>query len=72
MELQYSPSPAPSLVPVIGERMGRARMPDPSAFSVRTSECPGYHQFRTATVEIDPMKSAAILWLGSHDLRPPT
>lgn len=72
MQLQYSPSPGPSLVPAIGEHMCLARMPDPSAFSVRTSECPGYHRFRTATVEIDPMKSAAILWLASHDLRPPT
>jgi hypothetical protein len=71
MQLQYSPSPGPSFLPVI-ERMGLARIPGPFAFSVRTSECPGYDHFHTATVEIDPMKSAAILWFGSHDLRPPT
>jgi hypothetical protein len=79
MQLQYSHSSGPSLVPVqrprcpkCDERMSLARFPGPSAFDIGTFECAGCHLVHAAAVETDPMKSAAVLWLASHDLRPPT
>ena len=76
MHSQYSHSPGLSVrqprCPKCGEYMSLARIPGPSAFDIRTFECAACHHLHTATVDTDPMKSAAVLWLTSHDLRPPT
>ncbi len=80
MQWQYSQTSGPSLTsiqwphgPNCDQPMRLARIaPGGSAFDIRTFECAGCHHIDIATVETDPMKSNARLWLASHDLRPPT
>jgi hypothetical protein len=49
--------------------MSLVRIPGSSAFDIGTFAC-ACHHIRAAAVETDPMRSAAALWLASHDLRP--
>jgi hypothetical protein len=49
--------------------MSTARIaPGLSSFDVRTFECAARQHIHA---KADPMKSAAVNWLVSHDLRPP-
>jgi hypothetical protein len=82
MQRQYSHTSGPSLTsiqsphcPNCGQPMRLARIapgPGGPAFDIKPFECAGCHHIDTATVETDPMKSKARLWLASHDLRRPT
>lgn len=80
MHSQYAHSFGPSLAPAqpprcpkCDEPMSLARIaPGVCMFDIRTFECAACHHVHTATVKTDPMKSAAFIWLASHDLRPPT
>jgi hypothetical protein len=80
MQRQYSRAAGPSVTSILwphcpncDERMRPGSIaPGASAFDIRTFECAGCHPIRTAMAEIDPMKSHAILWLASHDLRSPS
>jgi predicted nucleic acid-binding Zn ribbon protein len=58
--------------PRCGEHMSLAKIPGPSASDIRTFECAWCDHIHTATIQADPMHSAAALWLASHDLRSPT
>jgi hypothetical protein len=53
--------------------MNMMRMPGLSAFEIQTFACAGCRQsYYAAAIEGDPMTSAAVFWLDSQDLRPPT
>lgn len=52
--------------------LARIVAPGVCMFDIRTFECAACHHVHTAAVKTDPMKSAAFIWLASHDLRPPT
>ncbi|BAL78966.1 hypothetical protein S23_57750 [Bradyrhizobium cosmicum] len=78
MQLQYSHPFGPSLTPAqqthcpdCGERLSRMRSSGLSAFDVGAFACAGCHPVHIAAGETDPIKSTAVLWLASHDLRPP-
>ncbi len=74
----HTSDPSPASIetlhcPKCGERMSLARIArGRSAFAIRTFECTGCHHIHTAIAEADPMKSDAVLWLASHDLKSPT
>jgi ssDNA-binding Zn-finger/Zn-ribbon topoisomerase 1 len=80
MQQQYSHTSDPTLAsiekqrcPKCGERMSLARIArGRSAFAIRTLKCTGCHHIHVAIAEADPMKSNAVLWLASHDLKSPT
>lgn len=77
--MQYSATSCPSLTsiqrpccPKCGERMRLERMAScVSAFEIGTFECVSCRPVHAAAVETDPMTSNAVLWLVSHDLKPP-
>jgi hypothetical protein len=46
--------------------------PGPSGFDVRTFECVGCYHIHIVTVEADPMKSDAVLWLAGRDMKQST
>jgi hypothetical protein len=80
MQQQFSHASDPKLAstekqhcPKRGERMSLARIErDRSAFAIRALECTGCHHIHVAIAQADPMKSNAVLWLASHDLKSPT
>ena len=70
----FSPSPASGEGPRCrwcGECMGLVRIPGLAALEIGTFACAGCHQGSAAAIERDPM-TATVVWLDSHDLRPPT
>jgi hypothetical protein len=80
MQQRYSHTSGPSLIsierphcPKCDERMLLTRLaPGPSGFDIRTFECVGCYHIHIVTVEADPMKFDAVLWLASRDLKQST
>lgn len=76
---QYFRSFGPSLAPVLqprcpkcGGHLGLVRIPGPSVSDIGMFDCACCDHIHAGAVDTDPMRSAAVLWLASHDLRSPT
>lgn len=58
--------------PKCGGHLSLVRIPGPSASDIGMFDCACCDRIHAGAVEADPMRSAAVLWLASHDLRSPT